>query len=221
MRSFKLNNRDGRPHSAIRSYSRLVAVAGLLFASACLAQDSDGDGVEDELDCSPNDASIAFPHRFYFDLDGDQVGDIENPADICSKIPFPGSVLWHGDPDDNNAQVFPPTAPRANRIFGLDFLDSNEVNESVIPYVDELGVEALSVNIHWLLFESAPGVYDGPESAKLDSVRDVAFFTGVKLNLTISVVSPYGLVAPTDLAADFYSGAPVSYTHLTLPTITE
>ncbi|MCP4766467.1 MAG: hypothetical protein GY875_09360 [Gammaproteobacteria bacterium] len=188
-------------------YSILLVVTGFLFSSVCIAQDYDGDGVADAFDCSPNDAAIAFPHRYYFDLDGDQSGDLANSVSICSKTPFPGTVLWHGDPDDSDPQSFLAPASRDNRIFGLDFLDSNEANESVIPYIDELGVEALSVNIHWVLYESAPGVFNGADAVKLDIVRDVASFAGIKLNLTFSAMSPYGLVSPTDLAVDFYGGA--------------
>lgn len=191
--------------SAGRALLHMLLLFGLLCAGVTAA-DGDGDGVEDALDCAPGDATVATPHRYYFDLDGDQSGDAANPADLCSSTPFPGSVLWRGDGNDSDPLDYPQAIPRGNRIVGVDFLDSSENGADVLALVDELGADAISVNVHWLLYESAPGVFDGPERGKLEIVRDVVQASGLRLNLTLSAVSPYGLVIPEDLAQQFYSG---------------
>ena len=188
---------------------RHVATLLLLcvFLPAAIAADTDGDGVDDAADCAPDDATLATVHRYYFDRDGDQQGALGDPAELCSTVPFPGSVLWHGDTDDADADVRTEMVPRGERVFGLDFFDSDASGTPVLPYVDELGVQALAVKVHWLLLESAPGVFEGPEMAMLDIVRDVALAAGLRINLTVAVPSPYGLVLPPDLAQDFYAGA--------------
>src|SRR3954468_16714531 len=186
-----------------------LALAGVLTVSPHAAQsaaDSDGDGVPDASDCAPFDARLATPHIFYWDRDGDQSGNSNDPLSICSLAPFPGSVAWGGDPDDADNTRIAPRAAKGDRILGLDFSQVAEDGAWPVRTARELGAEATTVHLLWSLVEPGGSGYTGPE-AQLPGIVDRAYAPeDFGISLTVSPISGRALTMPSDLAAGIYTG---------------
>lgn len=75
--------------------------------------DPDGDGVQGDEDCAPDDASVGAAATLYLDRDGDGYGDpLQSQADCA-----PQEDLWvavAGDCDDVNAEVHPEAVERCD-----------------------------------------------------------------------------------------------------------
>jgi alpha-glucosidase len=169
--------------------------------------DTDDDGVPDIADCNPVDARVATLHRYYFDLDGDQSGNASNPATLCSATPFAGTVLWMGDPDDDDPAERIRVVPRGSRMLGLDFTDPAVDGLWHPELVREIGANATTLQLLWNQIETAPGVYNGPQVALLDQAAAVYAQLGLAVNLTISPISQTYLTVPPDIVVALQSGA--------------
>jgi alpha-glucosidase len=186
-----------------------LAVVILVWHQPLLAQtagDADGDGVPDAEDCAPHDPTVASMHRYYFDLDGDQFGDPQNPLYVCSAMPFPGSTVWGSDPDDHNSAITGRLVPRGARRLGVDFLDTSESGDWQTTWPRELGADATSLTLSWSLIETAPGQFDGAQAAALSILKRAYVRDGFALNLTISPITQTWLALPADLAAGVQAG---------------
>lgn len=187
----------------------LLICLGLIFnVSNVLADtDSDADGIEDASDCNPTDPRIAFAQKYYFDLDGDLSGDSNNPATICSISPFPGTVLWNGDPDDHDPTHRAPVQAKGSRRLSVNFEDSAADGSWRPDLAKEIGADSTTLHLLWNQIETAPGQYNGPQAALLDVVVSAYAKQGFSINLTISPISQLYLTVPPDLAAGLQSGA--------------
>lgn len=75
--------------------------------------DPDGDGVQGDEDCAPDDASVGAAATLYLDRDGDGYGDPLQAQADCA----PQEDLWvavAGDCDDVNAEVHPEAVERCD-----------------------------------------------------------------------------------------------------------
>ncbi len=187
----------------------LVALITVCVQSPVVAQappDSDGDGVADSLDCDPTDARIASTHTYYFDLDGDMSGNAGNPAALCSVVPFAGTTLWHGDPDDADPWRRGPVVPKGNRRLGLDFNDTAADGQWRPDAARELGAGVTTLHLIWSLIETSPGQFNGPQVAVLNTLAAAYRQQGLAVNLTLSPLSQISLTLPPDLATAIQAG---------------
>ena len=168
--------------------------------------DSDGDGVADTVDCAPQDSRLAYPQRYYYDSDGDQYGDPGRPTDICALAPFPGTVAWANDPNDNDATIIPIPVPAGQRILGLDFQATGASGNWRIDLARKLGVQATTQTLSWSEIETAPGQFAGPQAGLLALIRDSYTPQGLKLNLTVGPLVNGGLTLPADLVPGIANG---------------
>ena len=83
----------------------------VFWSSLSLANDVDGDGIEDVVDCDDNDASVGEPTDVYYvDADGDGYGSSQTVG-MASCIELPGYVTNNEDCHDGSADAFPGAAP--------------------------------------------------------------------------------------------------------------
>ncbi len=96
------------------------------------ASDTDGDGVYDCIDCSPNDPNIPFDG--FYDFDGDGYGSIST-GKICFLTP--GIVSLGGDCDDSDPTKSPSDADSDG--FSSCYGDLNDMDPTLTPsyfYID-------------------------------------------------------------------------------------
>ncbi len=186
-----------------------LALLFLLFGISAYPQssptDSDGDGVEDSEDCAPNDPRLSSVHTYFNDLDGDQFGGGNAKLELCAVRPFPGSVVWGNDPDDGSYESFATPLPKGDRRLGLDISDTAEDGAQRIDLSKELGVEAATFRLQWLYLETAPGVFDGPQTAVFGLLNAYAA-EGLQINLTISPIGQTYLTLPADMSPRLSDG---------------
>ncbi len=200
--------------SHVAGWRRLlrVACAIALVASSSMsvaaqgAVDTDGDGVADVLDCNPADPRVASTHTYYFDRDGDLSGNANDTAVLCSAVPFAGSTLWSGDPDDNDAMRRSAVVAKGVRRLGLDFNDTAGEGRWRPDLARELGADVATLHLLWSQVETAPGQFNGPQAALLDVVAGAYVQHGLAINLTLSPVSQTYLAVPADLASALQAG---------------
>jgi len=176
-----------------------------LFAIA-YAADFDGDGVEDAADCAPSDPHLSAPHTFFFDRDFDQFGNAAESVALCQTRPFPGTVIWHDDPDDTDPAQIGPIVPKGGRILAVDFRDTAEDGTWPATLARELGAQATPLDVSWDSIETSPGVFDGQASPALTLLRQAYADQGFAVSLTVSVIAGRTLPIPPDLAAQLHAG---------------
>jgi alpha-glucosidase len=183
-----------------------IAVSSGVPLAAQGPADTDGDGVADTLDCNPADPRVASAHTYYFDRDGDLSGNANDAAVICSAVPFAGTTLWSGDPDDGDATQRAAVVPRGERRLGLDLNDTSADGRWRPDLARELGADVATLHLLWSQVETAPGQFNGPQAALLDAVAGAYVQHGLSINLTLSPLSQTYLTVPADIAGALQAG---------------
>lgn len=162
--------------------------------------DQDADGVIDAEDCAPLDPTVSSLHIYYIESDGDGFGDANGPVLHCGTRPFPGSLIWGWDPDDNNVAIVPDIIDKGDRLLGLSFGDKPADGIRRPDLARELGAEATMLPLLWSLLESAPGVFDGPQAAFLPGINFDLAADEFSVHLSIGPIVQNELSLPADLA---------------------
>ncbi len=99
------------------------------------------------------------------------------------------------DPQDSNEKDI-----KSGRLLGFDILNTTE-NGSFYDNVTAakaMGLEFITLHVHWSSIETAPGVYTDPAGA-LEGLSTAAAAYGLKLALIISPIDLPGRATPADL----------------------
>lgn len=146
--------------------------------------DTDGDGVQDSLDCDPDDPDVGEAGTWYTDADGDGFGDPDGPLTDC--VP-PADAVDNADDCDDTSDLARPGGG-AELCDGLDNDCNGEVDDSTewatIPGTyDDLGAGIENWETDAVLCLQ-PGTHDpvstlgGAEFTLIGADRDTTFISG-------------------------------------------
>ena len=168
--------------------------------------DYDGDGVPNALDCAPLDARIGAPQKYYPDLDKDGFGGKGEGVVSCDALPPAPLLGWGDDPLDTDPGIISLIVPGNGRIFAVEAADPAQDQQWRSDLLQELGADATALHLQWNYLESAPQVYNGPQTGWLPIANSSYPAEGLALSLSISPITGSFLAVPDDLRGALQSG---------------
>lgn len=161
--------------------------------------DSDGDGVVNSVDVAPDNPHLSSTHYFFEDADKDNFGSSMNLIAIDSDVPPPNTAVWRGDPDDRSKLAGPTIQDKGLRRFSVGVWGDGSSGDNVLTELQELGVDTVAIELDWNRIESASGVFDGPDMARLNDAVKFCKEQRLALTITLNVIRGSSLVVPEEL----------------------